>query len=1747
MRARSPRSIPYAATLALLAAILLAVVAKPLSADSADKGYLYVYVEERVWAPSERPSVIVRGRGATRVDLTVWKFDPARQYEARGSLSSVVEALPQGEAVLVKKLTEYPRPKKPGGDFTLKVPVPTDGIAGYVIRVRDSQGREDATWVLVTDLGLVTKQAQGRLVVYAHTFTSDAPCERAEVAVYSDGREVGRGTTGRDGMWVLNAPDLPRGLSVVGTFDASFAQVTSSYYWEDSRYKAYIYTDRPVYRPGQSVFVKGILREEAEGGYKVLAGERVRMEVRDARDACIYKVETTTNGFGSFTGELTLGDEPALGTYRVLATVRGSTHSGMFKVAEYRKPEYQVQVETPKATYVAGDEIPVEVRASYYFGAPVPGAKVKYAVYSQPHHLSYYSPEDLGYYPADDGSFGYYGELVTSGETATDAGGTATFTIRTRPADTTRRMFIEAIVTDESRREVMGRTSVIVARGLFDLSVQPAAYVLEPEQPAIVKVKAETIGGKPLATRLQWQTMRQTWEGKKARRWKEASGELRTAADGKGSLEFAPREEGAYVVEVTGTDARGNRVASEAYLWVASGAGRWPSYGGPEIEIVTDKDVYEVGDTAKILVNTTFDDAWALVALEGRDITWHEVVHVDGHTRLFEIPVTREHMPNAFFTVTTVHGKRLFTGEKAIYVSAKDNYLNVAIVPNKETYGPGEKATYVVKTTDAAGRPVQSEVSLGVVDASIYAISPEMAPDIKKAFYGSIWNRVVTNYSFPEWYYGGADKDAGSAEVRKDFEDTAFWNPTIVTDRNGTGKIEFTMPDNLTTWRATARAHTLKTQVGSATQDVVATKDLIVRVATPRFFTLGDRTAVTTVVHNYTGRKIAARVSLKAQGIALEDAGERVVELAPMSQASLDWQVECGEVGAARFVASVLGDGGRARDAVELTVPVLAFGAHHELHEAGEVGGDDNGGGAGSAAGAAGAAGAGGARGSAAGAGYGQAKAVVRFDVPADALPGTVNVKVRLAPSVAATALGALEYLASFPYGCVEQTMNSFLPDVVVARAMRELGAKASGVEEDLPKMVSTGLARLYRYQHYDGGWGWWEYDETDPRMTAYVVYGLDLARKAGFDVDEQVLERGKKALAELANKPRNVDDLVYKLYVMSEVGAKSLPRLDEMVSRRLELSEYSLALLALTLRNVGRISDAGLVLRDLLASARGDETRTYWDAPDGERYWADNRVETTAYALMALLAVDPGNEKIPGVVRWLADARQGEAWFSTKDTAAAVLALAEHLKLRDEVAPNYTAAIRINGKDAGKVHFTPKDVFEKEAEIRVHATDLVRGGNELTISKDGGKGRLYYTFSCEYYTAAKSVAPEGQGIAVTRGYYRLSAARQAGGGAAGAGGEARGGGASQARAGDDGTGYGSGDKTRYVYEPVADPVKPGEEIYVRISIRADNPYTYVIVEDPLPSGFEASDEPVDAYSWDFWYGRKEVRDEKVVFFSGYLKEGDNEIVYPIRAERPGDYRVMPTRVWGMYSPDVFGQSASSRISCVEPVLASFSTTLEDPEKSRNHNVALAAAAVDGVVLQPGEEFSFDRVVGPRLAEAGYREARVISGGKSVPGIGGGVCQVSTTLYNVALLAGLEIVERHPHSRPVDYAPPGLDATVAEGQYDLRFRNTLGVPLTFSARVDGDRLVMEASGRLPDPPDVRVTTEVRETEKPRLIGGAGTGVSGEAGGPASSAYGGENGIRVVVWRSFSSSGETTKELVSEDYYRPVHAVASSSR
>lgn len=259
-------------------------------------------------------------------------------------------------------------------------------------------------------------------------------------------------------------------------------------------------------------------------------------------------------------------------------------------------------------------------------------------------------------------------------------------------------------------------------------------------------------------------------------------------------------------------------------------------------------------------------------------------------------------------------------------------------------------------------------------------------------------------------------------------------------------------------------------------------------------------------------------------------------------------------------------------------------------------------------------------------------------------------------------------------------------------------------------------------------------------------------------------------------------------------------------------------------------------------------------------------------------------------------------------------------------------------------------------------------------------------------------------------------------------------------------------------------------------------------------------------------------------------------------------------RTGGCGAPGIPGGSAtpSSGVALAgRTVMGQCTTALDETQAGRRANVALAARVIDGVVVGPGEEFSFNRVVGERTAEAGYVDARVIVDGKNQPGLAGGICQVSSTLYNAALLAGMEIIERYAHSRPVPYLPPGLDATVAYGSLDLRWVNPWDHPVTISARLEGSGTELSVAIEAPEgaaaqPSRIRLVSEIVEVVEARPAGEPGPTGRPIAGAPMTKGQvveAGQPGYKVRVWAERQDDASAKhRELISYDFYEPVSAV-----
>ena len=1447
---------------------------------------LELIVHQQVFAPDERVEVVCRGFVLSpTLRLQCYRVDPlALQRGAGGSLRQFL-GLGWGGDLEAADLTARPQlttlspaevpitTRDAEGVFYQRVHPALPGPGLYMVAV-EADGIRRVTWVAVTELGLITKHAGNRLLVYATHLKTGRPLPQCHISLLSGDQTLLETTTSAGGIADIALPARPGGdeLLVAGRYGSSFAAVRAYLYSEDSEpHVVYTYTDRPVYRPGDVVSFKGIVRRASGEGYQVPAGQEVKVEVHSDAGDRIHSSALRTNSFGSFHGRLSLPGTAGSGHYALMATLEGRPYSSGFRVASYRKPEYKVTVSTDKPWYVKGDTIVATVEAEYYFGAPVAKAGVSTSVRVA---TMWYDPseeelsEEFGL--EDEARYAGHGEWLDSGEVVTDGSGRARVRIPTRmprddrdetaqegfgaDADEYDRFFtIEAVVTDPARREVTGRSTVRVARGEFSLTAEARKTVLSEGEATTVTLKAVDFEGRPVAgAEVEVAAGPVRWSQDGFEHEVGLRQTLKTDGEGRASLEARPTDRGEYRITATARDRRGNRIVRSLHLWVvAEGAGDY-DYKYPELELIADKRVYDEGDTATILVNTDRVGADALVSVEGKDVFDTYTRRLDRRSTTLKVPLEGRYVPGVYVTVSYVRDKEFVTRSKRLAISTRRRELTVEVTPDRQTAAPGERIRYDLRTLKANGDPTAAEVSLAVVNEAIFAIAPEPRPDIVSAFYPRVGNRVQTDFSFPQVYLSPEDKGGRPTEVREKFRDTAHWAPAVVTDAQGRGSVEFALPDDLASWRATARAHSMATAVGTGTSTVVSRKPLMVRPILPRFVTQGDRCRIGAIVHNQSDTPQRLRLHLEPAGGRRESS--RPISLAPGARYTLEREIRVASANPLPILGWARTDSG-LEDAVRVTLPVLPHGRQRMDCRSGVV----------------------------------RDKMATTFQVHRDAIPGHGALSLRLSPSVASAMLGALSYLAGYPYGCTEQTLSAFLPDVVISRALKELKLTDSGVSSKLPEMVRDGLTRIYAYQRGDGGWGWWEQDAADPWMSAYAVYALVEAQRAGFEVGAERLSRGLEYLAGVADR-KGLDEKTrgYVLYVLAlggraEAANRGLGGDDLPPQVR---SEHALATHALAAHTIGRHELAEDYLGRLWGRARSAGGGVFW-GDDAGHYWDRwTQAETTAMALLATCLIRPGEPRLPRVARRLMLQRRGDHWSSTRDTAMVLYAMVEYLKLSRELEPDYTARIVLNGRVRASVRMTPQMVGRPEQVIEIPVADLTTGENTLQVELDK-EGILHYTAELAQYIAQEdipAVASRAR-LDIDRQYYLLRPQPGV-------------------------------EEPQMPSRPV-DRVRYGDTLRCVVTLTAAADHSYMILEDYLPAGCEAIEPDAEDLWWrydELGVDNIEYRDDKVAVFWRSLPAGVHRITYDLRATIPGEYRVMPSSVYSMYVPEVWGSGAESRL-----------------------------------------------------------------------------------------------------------------------------------------------------------------------------------------------------------------------------------------
>ena len=1498
--------------------------------------------------------------------------------------------------------------------------------------------------IVVTNYAIIFKQTKKQILAFLTDAQTGKFIPETEFNFYRNDTLFNSAHTDKDGLLSIELPEaFKEQTSIILTAKVENETVFSNpyFFWGDQteRYTSYVYTNQPVYRPGEKVFFKSLLRKRNDLDFSIPSDKECNVVIRSPKNVEVFSGTFKTDEFGSFWGELVLDNEADIGQYSISITLGPQNFYGGFYVEEYKKPEYKVEVSTEKKYYLGGETISGKVKAAYYFGSPVKNAKVTVQVFKKrfwmpwwywsPYNWFYKSNFRIGHQYSDQPDYlsSIDGEVNEEGE----------FTFEyivddSKDQDYTYEFY--ASVTDASRRAVSNTADAYVTRGAFTLSTSTNKYFVKLGETLNFYINAFDFSNMPIETDFKLIINKRSYVNYSY--YDETVDKLYGSTDEKGkvTISYTPGKEGYYAYTVIAVDKNGKEISSTSSFYVNTEENCYYRRSGAEIEIVTDKEIYEKGDTLTAIISLPKSHADVLVSFEKSSLLSYKKYWVEDSVLTIRQVLTEHYCQNFSLSVLMVSDRRLLTNTKMIGVLNKEKFLTVEIKPEKGIYKPGEKAVYHLLVKNSNGDPVpNSQLSFGSVDESIYAIREDLTEDIRQAFYKPEYFHISTLFSLSGQYYytrsratsildknlpemkeqkqtgqllfegkfifdaerldtssitfllvnesgyyfalayGGGkfsfknisageyefclitkdgkfrvikkvtvdknmtnvkmrqsgfeteelvevlstEANAGAAlqmdktvairgarvqdikieetaplvtpKIRKNFVDAASWMPDIVTNEKGEAELSFVLPDNLTSWRATVRAITKNSEVGQETNIIISRKNLLVRIETPRFFRESDTLLITTNIHNYLSEKKKVKIAFRAKNLQLLSStlgknDELTVDL--NDEARIDWKVvvekvKPGGVDAELYVEALTNE---ESDAMQVSVPVFpngvkqTFALNAVLKES-------------------------------------TAEKTLTFSIPKSVDLATAELSFSLSPSLAGTLLKSVDDLVQYPYGCVEQTMSRFLPALIVANAFNELHIPLKEkTMTELPDIIQKGLNRLYSYQHYDGGWGWWENDETHPYMTAYVVYGMSLAKQAGYEIDTIRFQQGKRNLMNQLVKMKEEDQTTVAFMFNALAGTKELNKeknfallktFVDNISRR-ESNAYALALFGAAYLKIGDVKREKKMFERLMDNIYESDQLAYWKGKEFHYRWTDDNVQSTAFALKYLITEDPQNPIISKIVTWLLSKQQGYSWNSTQQTAAVLFALTDYLKVSKELEPDYTVSVLVNGDKIAEKQFNTSNVFEKQERLTFTEDQMKKigtGENKLTLVKSG-KGALYFSGYDRYYIAPNE-AMQKNTFTVKKECYKLEEFTGTNG-------------------------------IVYKKQRVAEPLKNGDAVFVKLTVQTkEEDLQYFMLEDPFPSGFEIEkneehyqidgEDQYDQYSYRnrgysprrwFW-ASKEIRDEKIAFFVTYPQK-EMVFTYIIKAQIPGTYSWLPAEASLMYYPEVNGLSEIGLIKVSE-------------------------------------------------------------------------------------------------------------------------------------------------------------------------------------------------------------------------------------
>ena len=1460
--------------------------------------------------------------------------------------------------------------------------------------------------IQVTDIGASLRYAYNKAVVLVSSLSKAEPIANARVRFYSSPMErsfsllrqrktlnlVAEGITNSEGLAIINfAPgeyrkqffgkrifveietENPKDLvifnpNILNMYRYDVSSVRNPEDAEKEFMKTFIFTDRALYKPGETLTFRGIDRTLQRGEYKPYVGNyEIKIQSGYWNPTVYATINGKTTATGGFWERFEIPPDLKPGSYDIVYRRTGLNDLGTksscsFEIAFFERLRFEAKASISPGTYFRGDRLDGIVKAEYLGGGSLANANCYVSWYSEPSgfYLNTKEYKDYRFGPL----LGYEGRnFLNREEGLLMMDGSASFS-QTSGSEKLRGMAyqyrFEARVRDPGNQEIASVASAVVHPASFYLGIKKTGssfgfvkkgdaisydYILvDPNgnlpETALWNSKANEGKIKVELEREEWKAVHQiAVTGQLNTRYvKEMVSESTSSIkiQKSGSFTIKPQNAGSYLLRVSTVDSKGREVVSELRFY-ATGAS-WASFYGnnsaQEIQLVADKSIYTVGDTAYIMLQSPLPQGQYLITVEREGIFSERLIRLDEASTVLEVPIEDEYLPIVYVSVSSyskrtgspaedydtpdVNKPKGYFGLVRLEVDTITRAFDIAISTDKESYRPGEKARISLKATKD-GKPLSNaEITLMAVDRGVIDLINYHVPNPINFFYnrsnftynvkgGDSRSYLIdpVTYAVKNLAGGDADEeDDDKLSERKNFDPTALFEPYLLTNAAGEVSCEFVLPDSLTEYRITAIGID-KNNYALSEGKLPVNNPLSARHVLPQRLRVNDISEAGMVISNLDSVPHEVKLSLKThEGIersgekaekngylrgpgkaSLKGEGTKKITVKPNETLSVFFEIEALKAG---FVSleftlesAVLNE--RIINVLEIDKQYL----YETVTTVGQVGSSKK---------------------------DEKTKDTLTelIEIPGDAEDNMGKLYVQLDPTRLGLLRTAVQYVFDYPYGCLEQRSARILPLVYFAEYLKvfDLDSKVA----DPKKVVQEELAYWAKSQLFDGGFPYWpgglnstvdvsirigEIVAQAKRHGIVVPASLNVKRLASF------LKKQKTEMQKRWSAASSVYYYSYINYVLSLMGETVEVKELEEITNSKSADIASLAFTGLTyfeLDNKAKAKEvAAMLKKHMKMTTQGVEISRIKTAP----WWSflNSNIADYALCLKLFTSLDPDDRLVPNLVHELLDMQNASHgyWISTANTARALDAFDTYIKTNKLESLDFKASASLSGKEllSGSFKGLSSELIENDFYFAGDALKKLPRDTELplTFTKDG-VGKLFYTSSLTYALPINQQSPRDEGIGLFVDYIDVETGK-------------------------------------IVQET---KLKSGKVYKARIFVSTTMDRNFVALRVPIPSGAEVVNAAFvttgsyaeydegreDESGYDGAYGNsafsvglsnRDIFDNEVQYFWNYFPKGRQTVEFMFRAVRKGMYETPSATAECMYESEIFGRTAGRLIT----------------------------------------------------------------------------------------------------------------------------------------------------------------------------------------------------------------------------------------